>query len=231
MVRAHFCWTMRRDRDEIARARKEREEKEACRRSRTTQDSFWPGWSPVNLLLMPLSAQISSNDVLGPPFPLPFSSFLFLFRSFSYVFFSSFSFSLLSSAEHHARNGRSLFCSSLYTRDTNAYGEKKRRCAHRGEGEREERRTRSTRRFPILTRGPPRKLLPFFFDRNSCPFRFLFHAVPAVVSFSIATSYSFSVKLIFELILVVTGSKELLKKRPFDLTYFVHVYFVPSAIF
>lgn len=120
MVRAHFCWTMRRDRDEIARARKEREEKEACRRSRTTQDSFWPGWSPVNLLLMPLSAQISSNDVLGPPFPLPFSSFPFLFCSFSCVFFSSFSFSLLSSAEHHARNGRSLFCSSLYTRDTNA---------------------------------------------------------------------------------------------------------------
>lgn len=48
-------------------------------------------------------------------FFLPFS-FLFLFLRF----FSSFSFSLLSSAEQHARNGRSLFCSSLYTRDTNA---------------------------------------------------------------------------------------------------------------
>lgn len=129
MVRAHFCWTMRRDRDEIARARKEREEKEACRRSRTTQDSFWPGWSPVNLLLMPLSAQISSNDVLGPPFPLPFSSFLFLFRSFSYVFFLLFpSLYFLLRSITHVTDGLSSV--RLYTRGIPTHTERRKGDAH-----------------------------------------------------------------------------------------------------
>lgn len=54
------------------------------------------------------------------PSRFPFLPFFFFFVPFLTSFFSSFSFSLLFSAEHHARNGRSLFCSSLYTRDTNA---------------------------------------------------------------------------------------------------------------
>lgn len=54
------------------------------------------------------------------PSRFPFLPSFFFFVPFLMFFFSSFSFSLLSSAEQHARNGRSLFCSSLYTRDTNA---------------------------------------------------------------------------------------------------------------
>jgi len=47
-----------------------RDEEEDCRRSRSTRERHsGPGWSPVNLLLIPLSAQISSEDVLGPTSP------------------------------------------------------------------------------------------------------------------------------------------------------------------
>lgn len=49
------------------RAKKERDEEEDCRRSRSTQERHsGPGWSPVNLLLILLSAQIFSEDVLDP---------------------------------------------------------------------------------------------------------------------------------------------------------------------
>lgn len=54
------------------------EKKEDCRRSRSTRERHsGPGWSPVNLPLILLSAQISSEDVLGPTSPRP-HAFYFL---------------------------------------------------------------------------------------------------------------------------------------------------------
>lgn len=58
--------------------KKERDEEEDCRRSRSTRERHsGPGWSPVNLPLILLSAQISSEDVLGPASPRP-HAFYFL---------------------------------------------------------------------------------------------------------------------------------------------------------
>ena len=71
-----------RNREGEERTKRRRRRKVVSLVRRTTQHPFWPGWSPVNLLFMPLSAQISSNDVLGPsssPFSLLFFPFPFLF--------------------------------------------------------------------------------------------------------------------------------------------------------
>lgn len=138
-----------RNREGEERTKRRRRRKVVSLVRRTTQHPFWPGWSPVNLLFMPLSAQISSNDVLGPsssflfsplfslPFPLPF----FLPPSSS----SSSSFYL---PPRGARNGAPL---------------------ERGKGEgaskvneKKDRRARPAA-FPnpiLRFHGPPRKSLP-----------------------------------------------------------------------
>lgn len=135
--------------DNEARQGRNREGEERRRRGggkvvslvrRTTQHPFWPGWSPVNLLFMPLSAQISSNDVLGPS-SSPFSLLFFSFPS-SFFLSSSFSspFSSFYLLPRGARNGPPR------TGLSREEGREEKAKVHRCEGEREERQTRSTRR-------------------------------------------------------------------------------------